>query len=62
VLFRSAHARPDYLGGVNVRRAGRQRPLLEVLRFYPEWARELSERDRVHTYGGFHIADLEEAA
>ena len=62
VLFRSAHAQPDYLGGVSVRRAGRQRPLLEVLRFYPEWARELSERDRVHTYGGFHIADLEEAA
>jgi len=62
VLFRSAHARPHYLAGVSVRQEGRTRPLLEVLRFYPEWARELSERDRVHTYGGFHIADLKEAA
>jgi S-adenosylmethionine-diacylglycerol 3-amino-3-carboxypropyl transferase len=62
VLFRSAHARPDYLGGVSVRRAGRVRPLLEMLRFYPEWASKLTERDRVHTYGGFHIADLEAAA
>jgi len=33
-------------------------PLRQVLRFHNEWARELTRQDRVHTYAGFHIADL----
>jgi S-adenosylmethionine-diacylglycerol 3-amino-3-carboxypropyl transferase len=58
VLFRSAHARPGYLERVNVRQGGRLKRLLDVVQFHPEWACELSRQDRVHTYAGFHIADL----
>ncbi len=57
-LFRSAHARPRYLERIRVERAGGAVPLLSLLRFHDEWARELTRQDRVHTYAGFHIADL----
>jgi S-adenosylmethionine-diacylglycerol 3-amino-3-carboxypropyl transferase len=56
VLFRSAHAEPAYLARLH---AGRERtPLRAWLHFHDEWARALSRGDRVHTYAGFHIADL----
>jgi S-adenosylmethionine-diacylglycerol 3-amino-3-carboxypropyl transferase len=56
ILFRSAHAEPAWLSCV---RAGPTRaPLREQLRFHDDWARELTRDDRVHTYAGFHIADL----
>lgn len=58
VLFRSAHAEPAYLRQVDVLVAGRLRRLMDLLRFHSEWARELTRQDRVHTYAGFHIADL----
>jgi S-adenosylmethionine-diacylglycerol 3-amino-3-carboxypropyl transferase len=58
VIFRSAHARPTYLSAVAVTPGGRSRPLREVLQFHPELARELTRHDRVHTYAGFHIADI----
>ena len=58
----SAHAQPAYLDNVRVHRGGRQRRLKEMARFHPELARELTKQDRVHTYAGFHIADLREAA
>mgnify|MGYP003526222172 CR=1 FL=1 len=32
--------------------------LRELLRFHDAWADELSRHDRVHTYAGFHIADV----
>ena len=62
VLFRSAHAQPVYLDNVRVHCGGRERRLMDVTRFHPELARELTKQDRVHTYAGFHIADLREAA
>jgi S-adenosylmethionine-diacylglycerol 3-amino-3-carboxypropyl transferase len=62
VLFRSAHAQPAYLEDVRVRYRGHGRRLLDVARFHPELARELTKQDRVHTYAGFHIVDLPEAA
>jgi S-adenosylmethionine-diacylglycerol 3-amino-3-carboxypropyl transferase len=37
---------------------GRIRRTKELLQFHPEWAARLHERDRVHTYGSFSIADL----
>jgi S-adenosylmethionine-diacylglycerol 3-amino-3-carboxypropyl transferase len=60
VLFRSAHAQPAYLERVRVRHGSQIRSLTDVVRFHPEWARELTKQDRVHTYAGFHIADLPE--
>jgi S-adenosylmethionine-diacylglycerol 3-amino-3-carboxypropyl transferase len=58
VIFRSAHARPGYLDSVRVRADGRERPLQEVLALHPGLAGDLMRLDRVHTYAGFHIADL----
>lgn len=56
IIFRSAHAAPGYLERIAL---GTERtPLSERLHFHPELARHLSLMDRVHTYAGFHIADV----
>lgn len=57
-IFRSAHAEPAYLQSIRVREAGRAVPLAERIRFHPDLAARLQRHDRVHTYAGFHIADL----
>jgi len=56
ILFRSAHAEPAYLSSVTA--GDRRRPLREALHFHDDWARALTREDRVHTYAGFHIADV----
>ena len=56
IIFRSAHANPGYLDTITFG-PGRER-LRDRLVFHPEFARELQRADRVHTYAGFHIADL----
>lgn len=58
VLFRSAHAHPRFLASLRVPVHGRQRGLYDLLQFHPELARELTRLDRVHTYAGFHVADI----
>jgi S-adenosylmethionine-diacylglycerol 3-amino-3-carboxypropyl transferase len=58
VIFRSAHQAPAYLRAVRVDTGRGERPVTEALRFHVERARELSRLDRVHTYAGFHIADI----
>ena len=58
VIFRSAHAWPAYLEQVRVGNGERRRRLMEVLEFHPELAQALTREDRVHTYAGFHIADV----
>jgi S-adenosylmethionine-diacylglycerol 3-amino-3-carboxypropyl transferase len=57
-IFRSAHARPAYLDTLTVPGPGHGRSLRELLDFHPELAARLTREDRVHTYAGFHIADL----
>lgn len=57
-IFRSAHARPAYLDTLTVPGAGNGRNLRDLLTFHPELAARLTRDDRVHTYAGFHIADL----
>lgn len=56
IIFRSAHARPAYLEWVTVGAARRR--LREALAFDDDLARRLAREDRVHTYAGFHIADV----
>jgi S-adenosylmethionine-diacylglycerol 3-amino-3-carboxypropyl transferase len=56
IIFRSAHAAPTYLDSIELG-ANRSR-LRDHLEFHPTLARELSLLDRVHTYAGFHIADV----
>ncbi len=56
ILLRSAHARPRYLDSLRLGPDGRR--LRELLHFHDELARDLARADRVHTYAGFHIADV----
>jgi S-adenosylmethionine-diacylglycerol 3-amino-3-carboxypropyl transferase len=56
IIFRSAHASPNYLDGIKLKPEGPR--LRDCLAFKPELAEELQTKDRVHTYAGFHIADL----
>ena len=54
IILRSAHQRPAYLDSVRI--GGR--PLREILKFHDGLAWALQPLDRVHTYAGFHIADV----
>ena len=56
VIFRSAHAAPAYLDLIEI--GARRQRLRERLVFHEAMARDLQRRDRVHTYAGFHVADL----
>lgn len=58
LIWRSAGLRTDYLDRVRVRVNGQERLLPELLCPHEELASELHQRDRVHTYGSFSIADL----
>jgi S-adenosylmethionine-diacylglycerol 3-amino-3-carboxypropyl transferase len=56
VIFRSAHAAPRYLEQIEL--GARRTRLRDHLEFHPELAQRLNQLDRVHTYAGFHIADV----
>jgi S-adenosylmethionine-diacylglycerol 3-amino-3-carboxypropyl transferase len=58
LIFRSAHAKPSYLDQIRVGAGGAECRLADVLRFDPHLAARLTRRDRVHTYAGFHIAEV----
>jgi S-adenosylmethionine-diacylglycerol 3-amino-3-carboxypropyl transferase len=56
IIFRSAHAAPTYLERLEI---GPERSRLsDRLRFHPDLSAALQPLDRVHTYAGFHIADV----
>ncbi|MBL8797066.1 MAG: BtaA family protein [Planctomycetia bacterium] len=61
VIFRSAGLNADFVDAIRVRRQGRDMELGRLLRYDRPLAAALHVRDRVHTYGSFHIADLLEA-
>ena len=54
IIFRSAHQRPAYLDALRVQ--GKR--LRDRLTFQDGLAWALQPMDRVHTYAGFHIADV----
>ena len=56
VIFRSADSWPNYMDNLKVHDGGTN--LMELLKFSPELSNTLNSMDRVHTYGGFHIADI----
>lgn len=58
VIWRSGGLRTDFVDRVNIRMNGQQRELGELLNYNLDLAAELHQRDRVHTYGSFYIADL----
>ena len=56
IIFRSALVAPTYLESLEL---GPDRSRLrDRLRFHPELTAALQPLDRVHTYAGFHVADL----
>jgi len=58
VLWRSGGLKTDYIDRVGVTANGQMRKLPELLTFHPQLAAELHQKDRVHTYGSFYIADV----
>jgi len=58
VIFRSAHAQPAYMSSIMVGAGRQRRPLGDSLVFNRDLAASLQKEDRVHTYAGFHIADV----
>lgn len=58
VIFRSAGLKVDYLDHLKVRHRGRQTELGTLLRYQHDLCARLHQRDRVHTYGSFYLAEL----
>lgn len=56
IILRSAHARPAYLDWMRI--GPDAIPLRDILVFHDDLAHRLTRDDRVHTYAGFHIADV----
>lgn len=56
IIFRSAHAAPAYLQHLELGADGAR--LRDHLVFHDSLAAELQRLDRVHTYAGFHVADI----
>ena len=56
IIFRSAHAAPRWLETLEL--GADRRRLRDYLNFHPDLAAAQQPLDRVHTYAGFHIADL----
>jgi S-adenosylmethionine-diacylglycerol 3-amino-3-carboxypropyl transferase len=61
VIWRSGGAWSDGVDSLVVQTRVGRRPLGDLLRYHRELAARLHVRDRVHTYGSFHIADLSPA-
>jgi len=58
ILFRSAGLREDFLDPLPVQYQGTRQRLGDLLTRQTALAEELHQRDRVNTYGSFHIVDL----
>jgi S-adenosylmethionine-diacylglycerol 3-amino-3-carboxypropyl transferase len=56
IIFRSAHEAPRWLEALELGPA--RTHLRDHLEFQPELAAAMQPLDRVHTYAGFHIADV----
>ena len=61
ILFRSGGFRVEYVDPIPVDIQGKPCHLGELLQYQRELAHQLHQKDRVHTYGSFYIADLETA-
>ncbi|HUY91256.1 MAG TPA: DUF3419 family protein [Pirellulales bacterium] len=59
VLWRSGGTRCDYVDRLPVEWRGRRRELGDLLHYHAAWAGCLHSLDRVHTYGSFYIADVQ---
>lgn len=58
LIWRSGGLRTDFIDQVQISRNGTIQNIQPLLKYHPELSDELHEKDRVHTYGSFYIADL----
>lgn len=58
LIWRSGGLRTDFIDEVQVNRNGEIQKISPMLCYNKELANELHEKDRVHTYGSFYIAEL----
>ncbi|MFM9964905.1 MAG: DUF3419 family protein [Planctomycetaceae bacterium] len=58
ILWRSGGLLTDFVDRVRVLHDGREREVADLLRYQRGLADDLHARDRVHTYGSFHIAHM----
>lgn len=58
LIWRSGGLRTDFIDEVQVNHNGEIQNISPMLRYNKELATELHEKDRVHTYGSFYIAEL----
>jgi S-adenosylmethionine-diacylglycerol 3-amino-3-carboxypropyl transferase len=58
ILWRSGGQQTDFVDRVETLVHGRRHRVGDLLSYARDLAQSLHEKDRVHTYGSFHIADL----
>ena len=58
MLWRSASLRANFVDSVEINLHGERCRVGDILKYNTTLAKELQEKDRVHTYGSFAIADL----
>ena len=57
-IWRSGGLKTDFVDQIQVQKNGSSQMLRELLTYNSDLAQELHEKDRVHTYASFYIADL----
>ena len=58
IIWRSGGLRTDFIDEVKVNRNGEIQKISPMLSYDEPLAQRLHEKDRVHTYGSFYIAEL----
>lgn len=58
LIWRSGGLRTDFIEQVKVKLDGQIKQVSPLLTYRPDLSSELHEKDRVHTYGSFYIAEL----
>jgi len=58
MIWRSGGLRTDFINEVQVNRGGEIQNISPMLKYNTDLANELHQKDRVHTYGSFYIAEL----
>lgn len=58
IIWRSGGIETDFIDQVRVTKNGSEQKVNDSLTYFPDLAAELHQKDRVHTYASFYIADL----
>jgi S-adenosylmethionine-diacylglycerol 3-amino-3-carboxypropyl transferase len=58
ILWRSAGLNGEFVNSLRVATNGCTKPLGDLLHYHRDLAADLHQKDRVHTYGSFCVADL----